>query len=317
MEEFGAAFESEPVSQDFLQYEASGLEKLPRVHIVLLAQFGFSLALTLLGGMLFLVIATFAHWNMDMLGSKFSATATFDERWQMRLMLGISHLCTFLIAGVATVRLFYPQKPLQWPDYLRIRKAPSLQLLAAAVLLMVVSIPLVLYAYNLNKLLPIPESWHLMEAQTSEAIKGLLQMTNFGEIAGNLIIIAFLPAIGEELVFRGVLQQQLMRKIANPWVALLLASAIFSFIHFQFEGFLPRMLLGGILGWLYWRTQNFWVPVAAHFFNNGIQIVGQYLYHQKVTSVDLEQDIAIPWYVAVLSAFLVWWLARFIQKIKT
>jgi membrane protease YdiL (CAAX protease family) len=316
MEDFGADFEREPVSRDFIQYESPATQTPPKVHLVLLVQLGFSMALTLLGAMLFTLIATIGHWDLSMLGGNFGADATYDNRWKMRLMLGISHLGTFLIAGWATIRMFYPQKPLAWPDYLRIRKFPPVQMLMVALLMMIASIPLVLFAFNLNKMLPIPESWHLMEAQTNEAIKGLLQMQDWTEIVGNLSLIALLPAIGEELVFRGVLQQQLMRRISNPWLALLLSAAIFSFIHFQFEGFLPRLLLGGILGWLYWRTQNFWIPVCAHFFNNGFQVVGQYLYNQKLTSVDLEQDISIPWYAAILSATLVWFLARFIHKIK-
>jgi hypothetical protein len=317
MEEFGTTLEKEPISQDFLQFEAPEAQKLPKVHLVLFTQLGFSMALTLLGGMVFMLLATLVHWDTSVLTSNFPADADFETRWHMRIMLGVSHLCTFVLAGWATVRLFYQQAPLTWPDYLRIRKLPQGKTLIAALLLMLVSIPLVLFAYNINKMVPIPESWRLMEAQTAEAIKGLLQMQNLGELFGNLAIIALLPALGEELVFRGVLQQQLMRRIANPWVVLLISAAIFSFIHFQFEGFLPRMLLGTILGWLYWRTRNFWVPAIAHFFNNGIQIVGQYLYNQKLTSVDLEQDISIPWYLAVLSGLLVWWLMRFINKIKT
>jgi membrane protease YdiL (CAAX protease family) len=183
-------------------------------------------------------------------------------------------------------------------------------------LLMLVSIPLVLYTYSINKMLPIPESWHLMEAQTDEALKGLLQMNNPLELLGNLVIIALLPAIGEELVFRGVLQQQLLRRMKNPWVALLVSACVFSFIHFQFEGFLPRAMLGFILGWLYWKTQNFWVPVAAHFFNNGLQVFGQYLYGQKVSTIDFEQDIEVPWFAALISAFMVFVVARLIYKLK-
>ena len=142
----------------------------------------------------------------------------------------------------------------------------------------------------------------------------MLRMDNPGELLANLTVVAVLPAIGEEIIFRGVIQQQLMRRIANPWVALIVSAAIFSFFHFQFEGFLPRLILGLLLGWLYWRTGNFWVAALAHFFNNGVQIVGQYFYGDETTTMDLEKDIQVPWFGAAISVFLVWTAMRLIDS---
>ncbi|MEI6408269.1 MAG: CPBP family intramembrane glutamic endopeptidase [Bacteroidota bacterium] len=291
----------------------------PKVHLVLAVQVGLSLLFALLGSMLFAAIATLAGWDISSLNGNFPANASMELRWEMRLMLGLGHFTTFFVAALATVMMFYkgrsPYNP-SWSAYLRIQKIPSFQTVGLALLLMLVSIPLVLFSFSLNKMLPIPASWHLMESQTDEALKGLLQMNNPVELLGNLVIIALLPAIGEELVFRGVLQQQLLRRMKNPWVALLVSACVFSFIHFQFEGFLPRVLLGFILGWLYWKTQNFWVPVAAHFFNNGLQVFGQYLYGQKVSTIDFEQDIEVPWFAALVSAFMIFVVARLIYKLK-
>jgi membrane protease YdiL (CAAX protease family) len=90
---------------------------------------------------------------------------------------------------------------------------------------------------------------------------------------------------------------------------------VFSFIHLQFEGFLPRMWLGVVLGWLYWKTQNFWVPVVAHFANNAVQVVGQYLYHNQISSINLEEELHVPLYVAALSLAAVVWLAHTITQI--
>jgi len=289
----------------------------PKVLHVLALQFALCLMLAVLGTMLYGSIAMLAGWGTDLMSGQFSSEATLAERWQMRLMVGISHASTFLLAGFGTVWLFYRSNIRQvpdWRDYLGIRRFPGWTLLGLALLLMLAATPLVLYTYTINKALPIPESVRLLEEQATEALKGLLQMDNSWELLGNMVIIALLPAIGEELVFRGVLQQQLMRRIANPWVALLLSAAIFSFIHFQFEGFLPRMLLGMLLGWLYWKTRNFWVPVTAHFFNNGLQVFGQYLYNKQITSVDLEQDIEVPWFLALISAFMIWVILRLIGK---
>ena len=263
--------------------------------------------------MVFQGIAQLAGWDSAAMSGMLAPDAPPAERWQLRLLLGISHLSTFILAGWVTVRLFYP--PLGASvTYLRADRWPGVKTLLSGILLILVSIPLVLFLYQVNKALPLPESFQLMEDQTNDAIKGLLQMDSLLELLANLTLIALLPAIGEELVFRGVVQQQLLRRISQPWVALVLTAIIFSFIHFQFEGFLPRLLLGLLLGWLYWRTGNFWVPVIAHFANNGAQVLGQYLYHRDISTIDLEQDVEVPWYAAAISILLIWWLMREIGK---
>jgi membrane protease YdiL (CAAX protease family) len=281
-----------------------------RVRMVL----GVQVLLCILCAGLFQLIALAAGWDI-------APTLTGDsppaERWQARLELGLGHFFVFAVAGFLTVWLFYRNitgvGP-DWRDYLRMRRLPRLNIAVFAVLLMAVSIPLVLFALNINQLIPFPEPFQAAEAQTEAMIEGLLRMDNYGELLANITIIALLPAIGEEIVFRGVVQQQLMRRIANPWVALTVSAAVFSFFHFQFEGFLPRLMLGFLLGWLYWKTQNFWVPALAHFFNNGLQVVGQYLYGREISAIDLEQDIQVPWFAAAISAFMVWATMRLIRQ---
>ncbi len=282
----------------------------PRVRVVLLTQL---LLLILCAGIFQLISLTVGWTEVPSL----TENSTAAERWMVRAQLGLGHFLTFAVAGFFTVWLFYRSitgTGTDWPDYLRARRWPSWNIAGLAILLMAVSIPFVLFALNINQLVPLPEELKMAEEQTEALVKGLLRMDNVGELLGNLFVIAVLPAIGEELVFRGVIQQQLMRRIANPWVALLISAAIFSFIHFQFEGFLPRLILGLLLGWLYWKTQNFWVPALAHFFNNGLQVVGQYLYGKDVSSVDLEQDIQVPWHFALISLFLILVTMRFIRQ---
>lgn len=307
MEEESQSRQEEP--SEFIKKTGYYPASEPRVTLVLIVMLGFSLLFSMGGAMLFQLIALLAGWDSSAMSGILAPDAPPAERWQIRLLLGISHLATFILAGWATVRLFYP------PDrvaiaYLRADRRPELKTVLAGVFLILVSMPLVLFVYQINKALPLPESFRLLEDQTNDAIKGLLQMENPLELIANLTLIALLPAIGEELVFRGVVQQQLLRRIHQPWIALVLTAVIFSFIHFQFEGFLPRMLLGLLLGWLYWRTGNFWVPVAAHFANNGAQVLGQFLYNHDLSSIDMEEDVNIPWYAAAISVLLIWWIMR-------
>lgn len=282
--------------------------------MVLLTQFGTFILLSILASTLYILIATALGWQPAPVLTPDSPEAV---RWQMRLQLGLGHLLSFLGSGAVTVWLFYKSangaRP-GWPDYLKIRRAPGLKLGGLAVLLMACSIPLVLYSLNINQLVPLPDIFKQIEEQMDNTIRGLLQMNGFAEFFANLTIIAILPAIGEELVFRGVLQNQLMRRIASPWAAILLSAAIFSLAHFQLEGFLPRMLLGVLLGWLYWRTGNLWVSVLAHFFNNGVQVFGQYLYGNQLSSVDLEKDVQVPWEFAAMSLLMVLAVGRLIHQ---
>ncbi len=270
---------------------------------ILSVQLLASLLLGTVGVLLFHLFATAVGWDAGVLQTPLSAEATPAERWQMRAFLGFSHLLTFIAAGWVVVHLFYPplRRALQ---YLQVHRHPQRYAVWGGVALLLAALPLVLYVYEINRALPIPEAWRQAESQANEMLKGLLQMDDAWELLANLVIIAFLPAIGEELVFRGVVQQQLLRWVHSPWAAIWLSGAIFSFAHFQWEGFLPRWLLGVLLGWLYWRFQNLWVPIAAHFSNNALQVAAQYLYHRRLSSLNLEDDIAVPFYAAAISTAL-------------
>lgn len=288
-------------------------QREPQVWVVFAGLLLVSLLFALLGGALFQVLALLFGWDTSAMTGMLLPDAPPAVRWQMRLFLAIGHISTFVLAGWLIVRHFYPPNR-RALAYLRADRRPDWLLVLSGVVMMIASVPLVLFLYNINQALPIPEALLTMEEQTNDTIKALLQMDNGFELVANLFLIALLPAIGEEVVFRGVVQQQLQRRIASPWLAIIVASAIFSFIHFQFEGFLPRMLLGVLLGWLFWRSQNLWVPAAAHFANNAVQVVGQFMYHQKISTIDLEQDIVVPWPAAAGSALAVLGLMYWINQ---
>jgi len=293
-----------------------GVSELPSAPLVLLSLMGFVVVGSGLGLAAFTAIQQLAGWEFNALQGGLRADSPASERWPMRVLLLMSQLGTFVFAGWATTWLFYRKGSLLggsaakgWASYLRANRAPVFVTVLCGVLIMLAGAPFVLWLYELNKGLPLPDDLRGMEANTAEVIKGLLQMETPAEFWFNLLLIGAAPALGEEWVFRGILQQQLMRLIRNPWVALLLSAAVFSFIHLQFEGFLPRMWLGLVLGWLYWKTQHFWVPVVAHFANNAVQVIGQYLYRKQISSINLENELHIPLYVASLSLAAVLWLA--------
>jgi hypothetical protein len=108
----------------------------------------------------------------------------------------------------------------------------------------------------------------------------------FGDLFVNLIMIAIIPAIGEELLFRGVLLRILRDWMKNIHVAIIVSALLFSFIHFQFYGFLPRFLMGVAFGYLLHWSGSLWVPIIAHFVNNGTAVVVAFLAARYLPQLD-------------------------------
>ena len=133
----------------------------------------------------------------------------------------------------------------------------------------------------------LEEYLKMLEETAAATTEKMLKVDTIGGLLLNLLIIALIPAIGEELTFRGVLQQGLTRRI-NPHVAIILSAAIFSFIHFQFYGFLPRMFLGILLGYMFYITGSLWTSIAMHFVNNGSAVVVYYLNNKGIIHVDVD-----------------------------
>jgi membrane protease YdiL (CAAX protease family) len=130
----------------------------------------------------------------------------------------------------------------------------------------------------------------------------------------NLILIAFLPGIGEELVFRGILQKHIGGIFKNPIAAIWISAFIFSAIHFQFEGFFPRIVLGATLGYLYYWTGNLWVPMIAHAFNNGFQIALIYFTGMDVSEFDEKSSNQLQWWMIPISVVLMFLIYQAILK---
>jgi membrane protease YdiL (CAAX protease family) len=143
------------------------------------------------------------------------------------------------------------------------------------------------------------------------------QMTNFtslNKMLAGVFVIGLLPAIGEELVFRGLLQREIWRASQKIHLAIWLSAAIFSTIHFQFFGFVPRLLLGALFGYLYYWSGNLLIPIFSHFVNNAFIVVMVYLNQTKVTTIDIEGGEAPPVQFVIASAIISVGLIYYIWK---
>jgi len=132
-----------------------------------------------------------------------------------------------------------------------------------------------------NGILPVSESLKLrfdkMENAYNKQVEAIIGLNSFGEYILALIIMAFLPALCEETLFRGGLQNFLTRSTKMPWLSIIIVSILFSAAHFSFYGFLPRLFLGVILGLLYEYSGRLWLNIIAHFVNNALAVTAIYV----------------------------------------
>lgn len=160
-----------------------------------------------------------------------------------------------------------------------------------------------------NQNLKFPEAFggledtlRTMENQLTELTTYLTQFESTAQFVAAFIVIAILAAVGEELVFRGIIQQELFRSTKNIHLAIWLSSAIFSAFHMQFYGFVPRLFLGALFGYLYFWSGNLTLPILAHFVNNGFMVIALYLHQQKLVDIDIENPESVPWQAVIFSA---------------
>lgn len=219
-------------------------------------------------------------------------------RQYLRLANGLSHLCTFTLAGWAFARYFWGA---DYGQQLGFRQPIRLHNAVLGVLLMASSFPFIQLLYYLNRQLPLPDTLTQMEASAEQMLQAILQMDRPGELLLNLAVMAVLPAIGEELIFRGLLQKRLERYFQQGTIAIWITAFLFSAIHLQFEGFLPRMFLGALLGYLFYWSKNLWIPIFAHFVFNGSQVVGQYFYAEEMEQLEAAESLSPNWGLALLS----------------
>lgn len=157
------------------------------------------------------------------------------------------------------------------------------------------ALPLINFMVMLNEQLVLPEFmsgievWMKETEQTAARFtEAFLVMTTTQDLLVNLIIIAIIPAIGEELLFRGLIQRLLIKWTQNAHWGILIASVLFSALHMQFFGFLPRMMLGVLFGYLFLWSGSLWLPILCHFINNGSAVVISYMEQQSLLNLDVD-----------------------------
>nr|BCX00418.1 MAG: CAAX protease family protein [Bacteroidota bacterium] len=199
-----------------------------------------------------------ALWRLDPLASPESA----------RTVLLVNALAQVLVLGLPTLLLarLHSSQPIR---YLQLERTDPLLLLLALLLVLALQ-PLIQFLADWNARWPFPDSYRELERRQMELLFRALQ--DRGALGVNLLLVAAIPAVCEELLFRGYLLRNLMRSWP-VWVALLVSGLLFGVYHLRLTQFVPLSLLGGVLGYLVWRTGSLWTAVLVHLFNNGVMTV--------------------------------------------
>ncbi|MEO5673938.1 MAG: CPBP family intramembrane glutamic endopeptidase [Chitinophagales bacterium] len=222
---------------------------------------------------------------------------------------------TFLFPALLFAKLKFPEG-----DFLKLNSKISLVPVMLGILILISATPFVDLMFYLNQQLKLPSFLYGIEKLIRDSENADEQFTLLflktprpADLWINLIVIAIIPAIAEELLFRGCLQQILRDWTKNIHVAVWGAAILFSFIHFQFYGFVPRVLLGALLGYLFVWSGSLWVPIIAHAINNGAQVILAYLHEHEMIQLDITSDQMLPVSVTLIASVIcigLLWLYR-------
>ncbi|RSK37494.1 CPBP family intramembrane glutamic endopeptidase [Hymenobacter metallilatus] len=250
--------------------------------------------------------------GMQDMGNVTQRPADYPNGWAVSMLsqgvlllggLGGAALALAALTGNKLADYFMPRRPVPagWP------------LLAG--LLIVASLPAMSVLIAWNASWGLPEWAMTKEQQAKDILKFLTNFSSPLRFGVAVLVMAVVPAVSEELFFRGVLQRNLVQW-AGRHVGIWLAAIVFSAIHLQFQGFVPRFVLGLGLGYLYEWSRNILVPIAAHFAQNGFQLLLLYLQQRDWSSSGFDPDSteALPWYWVLLSMAVctvgLWYLHR-------
>lgn len=220
-------------------------------------------------------------------------------------MQGVQTIVLFGVTALVGVWLTERENPF---NQMSLNRRLSFKQVLISFFFAVVALPLIAMLAEWNKGMEFPsflasveEMMRQMEESAKVLTERFLNTSSVGMMFINLFVMAFLPAMCEEMLFRGWLQRILVARV-NYHVAIWVVAFVFSAIHFQFYGFVPRMLIGAALGYLYCYTGSLWAPIIAHFTNNAMAVITAFLSYNGYTSIDFDLiGTGDTWYLSVAS----------------
>ena len=235
----------------------------------------------------------------------------------IRVLQLVSTFFIFFIPAMITAMIL-SRKPLR---FLGFNLYFSRKQIGITILIILACLPLVGALSEVNKVIPIPKNWELsfrkLEDTYAQQVKVLAQINGWGEYIISLLIMGLAPAIFEETLFRGGMQNILQKLTKNPWVAIGVTSIIFSAIHFSYYGFIPRVALGVVLGLIYYYSGSIWLSILAHFINNALVVSEIFYLTKKGESIDDAMNESYPIWWGILAFAVLYLLFRLFRKVAT
>lgn len=269
----------------------------------------FDMIIILVSGILvfFILLFVVAALNGNNVSDFFSAASSngvldIDLYKQLQTIYSIS----FFVVPPFIIALMFSNRPL---DYLKMNKSASLSSYFFVILLVFSVIPIVNVLNNFNSAMHLPgflsgveNKFKLWEENAKILTEKILFTATIKGLMGNLIVVALLPALGEELFFRGILQKHIAEWFKNEHWAIVVTAFLFSAFHLEFFSFLPRFFLGIVLGYLFVMSKSLWLNILAHFVNNAFAIIVAYVLLKRGMSIDSFDNVGINWVYFLCSA---------------
>jgi len=259
-------------------------------------------------------IAFMKMFNFDILAYE-NGNISPENMFKVKLYQGLASLSIF---GLPSVLFMYLYKNNY--DFYEKFQSNKIPFILYSIALLIAFSPIVFFTAEWNQKMQLPEMFSSiemmmrnMEDKAASITEQFLTMHNLTDVILNVIIIGFIPGIVEELMFRGCFQNIFYKMTQQKHLAIWLAAFLFSAIHFQFYGFVPRMLLGALFGYVYFSTKSIWIPIAMHVFNNSFQVIMAYFNPEILGKSD--KDVPhIAWYAALCSAIISLFIYRAIKN---
>ena len=180
-------------------------------------------------------------------------------------------------------------------NYLKIKIIKNYSFLILAGILMLIAIPFINFLAQVNQAMILPDAlssfaeWMKQkEADAAKLTEVFLQADHIYTLLINIFVVGLLPALGEEMLFRGVLQKIFAQMTSNVHWAIWITGFVFAAVHMQFYTFLPRFMMGVLFGYLFVWSGSLWITITAHFVNNSAAVIIHYLAQKNI--VDTEMD---------------------------
>ena len=217
--------------------------------------------------------------------------------WGLLSMLTVQDVLAFIVPAIAAMAIFY-RKPLH---AMCLDRAPGWKAIAIVVAFYILSLPAMNWIVSFNESMSLPASMsgieqlmRSLEDAAAETTKTLLDIHSIWELVPCVLVVGLMAGLSEEILFRGAMLRTMQDSRLGMHAVVWIVAIVFSAIHMQFYGFIPRMLLGVWLGYLLVWTRSLWVPIIAHTLNNSTVVVMSYLANKGVVAEDFGDHLGLP-----------------------